>query len=121
MRISDWSSDVCSSDLGPEISAEDFSAHVRTLASDAFGGRAPGSAGEQLTVDYIQSQFERLGLKPGNGDSYLQTVPMVESEVEPSAHLAVQVKGKSLDFAFGTDLVIGSGAEQAKVESESTT
>src|SRR3546814_10761835 len=58
--------------FGPEISAEDFSAHVRTLASDAFGGRAPGSAGEQLTVDYIQSQFERLGLKPGNGDSYLQ-------------------------------------------------
>src|SRR3546814_13939998 len=36
--------------FGPEISAEDFSAHVRTLASDAFGGRAPGSAGEQLTV-----------------------------------------------------------------------
>src|SRR3546814_17910895 len=44
--------------FGPEISAEDFSAHVRTLASDAFGGRAPGSAGEQLTV---RSEERRVG------------------------------------------------------------
>jgi len=111
---------VTSHGFGPEVSAEDFSAHVRTLASDAFAGRAPGGAGEQLTVDYIQSQFERLGLKPGNGDSYLQTVPMVESEVDPSAHLAVQVKGEALDFAFATDMVIGSRAEQAKVAIENS-
>jgi len=32
--------------FGPEISAEDFSAHIRVLASDAFGGRQPGSDGE---------------------------------------------------------------------------
>jgi len=102
------------------VSAEDFSAHVRTLASDAFAGRAPGSAGEQLTVQYIQAQFERLGLKPGNGDRYLQTVPMVESEVDPAAHLAVQVKGEALDFAFASDMVIGSRAEQAAVAIENS-
>ncbi len=106
--------------FGPEVSAEDFSVHVRTLASDEFAGRAPGSAGEQLTVQYIQAQFERLGLKPGNGDSYLQTVPMVESEVDPSAHLAVQVKGEALDFAFGSDMVIGSRTEQATVAIENS-
>jgi Zn-dependent M28 family amino/carboxypeptidase len=110
---------VTSHGFGPEVSAEDFSAHVRMLASDEFAGRAPGSAGEQLTVDYIQAQFERLGLKPGNGDSYLQTVPMVESEVDPSAHLAVQVKGEALDFAFATDMVIGSRSGQPLVTLES--
>ena len=101
--------------FGPEISAEDFSAHVRTLASDEFEGRAPGSVGEQRTVQYIQEQFQRLGLKPGNGDSYLQEVPMVESEADPSAHLAVSAKDQALDFVFNTDMVIGTRSEQADV------
>lgn len=101
--------------FGPEISAEDFSAHVRTLASDAFEGRAPGSVGEELTVAYIQEQFQRLGLKPGNGDSYLQEVPMLESEADPGAHLAINVKGQPLDFTFLSDMVIGTRSEQAEV------
>ena len=52
--------------FGPEISAEDFSAHVKVLSSDEFGGRAPGSVGEDKTVHYLQQQLERLGLQPGN-------------------------------------------------------
>ena len=35
---------------GPEISAEDFAQHVRVLSSDEFGGRAPGTPGETLTI-----------------------------------------------------------------------
>src|SRR5689334_177100 len=31
----------------PGIDAGDFAQHVRTLASDAFEGRAPGSVGEE--------------------------------------------------------------------------
>ena len=54
--------------FGPEISAEDFSQHMKVLSSDEFGGRAPGSEGEQKTADYVVGQFKRLGLQPGNGD-----------------------------------------------------
>src|SRR5918993_3095253 len=68
--------------FGPEISAEDFAAHLRVLASDEFGGRQPGSDGEEKTVNYLREQFQRLGLQPGNGDSYFQTVPMVETTVD---------------------------------------
>ena len=57
----------------------------KTLASDEFEGRAPGSAGEEKTVAYLEAQFQRLGLKPGNGDSYFQTVPMVETTADESA------------------------------------
>ncbi|HRA57541.1 MAG TPA: hypothetical protein PLN74_08585, partial [Thermomonas sp.] len=39
----------------PTINAADFIAHVRTLSSDAFAGRGPGSPGEAKTIDYIQS------------------------------------------------------------------
>ena len=33
--------------FGPAINSTDFAQHVRTLASDEFEGRAPGSAGEE--------------------------------------------------------------------------
>ena len=33
-----------------------LSAIVKVMASDEFGGRSPGSAGEQKTVDYLIGQ-----------------------------------------------------------------
>src|SRR5262245_14830812 len=71
----------------PAINADDFAAHVKTLASDDFEGRAPGSAGEDKSVAYLQAQFQRLGLKPVNGDSYFQTVPMVETTADENVAL----------------------------------
>jgi len=52
--------------------------HVKALASDAFEGRAPGTAGEEKTVAYLVEAFRTLGLKPGNPDgTYVQKVPLV--------------------------------------------
>lgn len=42
-----------------------MSAAVKVLASDAFQGRAPGTAGEAKTVAYLVEQFQALGLQPG--------------------------------------------------------
>ena len=39
-------------------------AHVETLASEKFGGREAGSAGERLAADYIVSQLTRIGARP---------------------------------------------------------
>jgi len=36
------------------IDAGDFAEHVRTLASDAFEGRGPGTPGEDKSVEYIR-------------------------------------------------------------------
>jgi Zn-dependent M28 family amino/carboxypeptidase len=101
--------------FGPEISAEDFAQHVKVLASDEFEGRAPGSRGEQLTVDYLAGQFKRLGLKPGNGDSYFQTVPMVETIADDSTTAKVTVGGAERTLAFGDDMVIGTRTGDAQV------
>ncbi len=49
----------------PPLSADALLAHVRVLASDEFEGRAPGTAGEQRTVEYLQRAFEAAGLEPG--------------------------------------------------------
>ena len=40
-------------------------AHTKTLASDEFEGRGPGTKGENLTVNFIVDQFKQIGLKPG--------------------------------------------------------
>ena len=40
--------------------------HIRTLASDEFEGRFPGTIGEEKTVQYLIENFSRLGLQPGN-------------------------------------------------------
>jgi Zn-dependent M28 family amino/carboxypeptidase len=52
--------------------------HIRVLAHDSLLGRLPGTAGEDKTVAYLESQFKALGLKPGNTDgTYIQKVPLV--------------------------------------------
>jgi Zn-dependent M28 family amino/carboxypeptidase len=62
----------------PDIDTDAVLAHTKTLSSDAFGGRAPGSKGEELTVNYLVDQFKKMGLEPGNTDgTYLQKVPLV--------------------------------------------
>ena len=67
-------------EFSPEINEADFREMVRTMASDEFEGRAPGSSGGEKTVEYISAQYERIGLQPagGNGGWY-QTVPMVQT------------------------------------------
>ena len=50
---------------GPPMSEESYLANISTLASDEFEGRAPGSNGERLTVDYLERMFAAAGLEPG--------------------------------------------------------
>jgi Zn-dependent M28 family amino/carboxypeptidase len=60
------------------ISASEMKAYVKELASDEFEGRKPFTRGEEKTIAFLEKTFRDLGLEPGNGDSYLQEVPMVE-------------------------------------------
>ncbi len=60
------------------INETDLERHVLALASDAFQGRKPFTPGETKTVEYLAAEFKKMGLEPGNGDSYYQDVPLVE-------------------------------------------
>ncbi len=50
---------------GPPMSEESFLANISTLASDEFEGRAPGTNGERMTVEYLERMFAAAGLEPG--------------------------------------------------------
>lgn len=59
-----------------------LSADVKTLASDSFEGRAPGTPGETRTVDWLVARFKALKLEPGgpNG-AWTQPVPLVHTRI----------------------------------------
>ncbi|MEI8621527.1 M28 family metallopeptidase [Pseudoalteromonas sp. B129b] len=92
------------------IQADELAKHVKVLASDEFGGRAPSSPGEKLTLDYLTAQFKALGLEPGNGDSYLQEVPLVSLEAD--ANMVLTIGGK--DYQYKKDMVMGSSRISAQ-------
>ena len=61
--------------LAPQINAADFALFDKTLSSDAFGGRKPGTIGAERTTNWLVAQFQRMGLQPGNHGSWFQAVP----------------------------------------------
>ena len=66
------------------ITAEDFKARIAALADDRFEGRLPGAPKGEASADWIAEEMKRIGLKPGNGESYFQRVPAVGIAIDPS-------------------------------------
>jgi Zn-dependent M28 family amino/carboxypeptidase len=83
-----------------------YRSHIARLAADEFGGRKPGTEAEKLTLDYLESEFRKLGLMPGNGASFLQQVPMVEITAASDASLRFTTGGSTTDLKFRDDMVI---------------
>ncbi|MEZ5891720.1 MAG: M28 family metallopeptidase [Parvularculaceae bacterium] len=84
----------------PQLAAVDEAAlrdRIKTLASDDFAGRAPATEGGAKARAYIISEMQRIGLKPGNGDSYEQPVPMVETTLDTQKSF-LSVGGDTLEL-----------------------
>jgi Zn-dependent M28 family amino/carboxypeptidase len=82
-----------------------MSAIAKTLASDAFQGRAPGTPGEAATVAYLVDQFRALGLQPaGESGEWLQKVPLVHSVAGAPTLLEVKFGQSALPLLVGQDI-----------------
>jgi Zn-dependent M28 family amino/carboxypeptidase len=87
------------------ITSDDLLKHIKTLSSDEFEGRGPGTHGEELSVAYITDQFKRIGLKPGNPDgTYVQKVPLMGFQAQ-QPQFTIKVGGKQLSYNFPDDYV----------------
>ena len=86
---------------------------TRILSSDAFEGRAPGTPGEEKTIALMIERFKAAGLQPGNGDSWVQEVPLVEITGKDYAPLTITGKGAPLSFDFRKDWVGVTYREEA--------
>lgn len=78
------------------FNADTLKKHIAVLASDDFMGRKPFTEGETKTMAYLQEQFKQMGLEPGNGESYIQEVPM--ANILATAAPSMQVKSAKGSF-----------------------
>ena len=99
------------------VSVESLMREIETLASDEFAGRAPGSPGEVLTIDYLTEQFGVLGLSPGNPDgTWVQPVPLVGITPRPGDTLVVTSGDESRTLEPGADYVAATKHVREEVE-----
>lgn len=96
----------------PQISLETMQEVTRTLSSDEFEGREPGTPGGERTVAYLIEQFQAAGLQPGNGDSWVQDVPLVE--ITGSNFVPLTIGDNA--FTYGSDWVGVSYRQTARTE-----
>ena len=92
----------------PRISVDTLRDVTTQLSSDAFEGRAPGTAGEQMTVDLLIERFRAAGLQPGNNGSWTQDVPLVEMTATNVSPLTFATPQGTQSLALGEDFVAGS-------------
>src|SRR5690242_19069 len=77
------------------ISTARIKADLTFLSSDALEGRRSLERGSEVAIQWIASQFAAAGLKPATGDSYLQTVPLIEYTADRTATtLSIERAGK---------------------------
>ena len=95
-----------------QINDTELKDFTRTLSSDEFEGRQPTTSGEKKTLDYLVSQFKALGLEPGNGDSYLQPVDLVQIVADPN--MTMQLGSQQLEYK--KNMVASTHREQEHVE-----
>lgn len=94
-----------------EITADKVVEPLKTLASDEFEGRLPTTAGEKKTLDYLVNKFQAMGYQPGNGETYLQEVALMEITADPSATLTIG----DVTYNYKDKMVVSSKREQAEV------
>ncbi len=112
--------DLISNPIGADAITEDvLIEHVKILASDKFEGRAPGTKGEELTVNYLEKQFKQMGLEPANGNSYRQSVPLSSVEVINKPTLLFSGShGDDVSFSYPDEQVIWT---RKQIEASSVT
>jgi Zn-dependent M28 family amino/carboxypeptidase len=101
------------------ISEEGLLRHIAALSHDSMQGRSPGTIGEERTVRYLESEFRRIGLAPGNPDgTYVQNVPLIGITPRVSATLAIA--GSSVTLEGPRDFIASSRRAVPEVRVENS-
>ncbi|HMA48454.1 MAG TPA: M20/M25/M40 family metallo-hydrolase [Magnetospirillaceae bacterium] len=87
--------DISSGPIDPKTMSD----IVKTLASDDFQGRSPGTPGEAKTIDYLIGRFKALGVEPaGDQGGWTQAVPLLRTQVGPAPAISISGAGDKLDL-----------------------
>lgn len=103
-----------------QVSTKDVEAKyrewIKTIASDQFGGRKPMTPYEDLTVNYLAGELEKLGLEPAFGGSWFQPFQMLSVTARLKGD-QITLKGKKkAQLKYPDDLIIWTARATDKVE-----
>jgi hypothetical protein len=85
------------------VSGRAVRAHVEFLADDLLEGRATATRGYEIAARYVAAQLALQGLKPaGDGSSFLQQVPLLESRLTSGAAAIEGPSGARRSSCAGT-------------------
>ncbi len=85
------------------FSEEEYANNLATLASDEFMGRLPLTEGEEKTIGFLVEKFKEMGLEPGNGDSFIQEVPLALITGNPARTMTVKGAGGEITLEASVD------------------
>ena len=95
-----------------EVSADRIVEHVKSLSSDAFGGRGPASEGDRLTQQYLSEQLEAMGYRPGAADGgWLQPFDIVGINAAVPSSWTFSSGDDERSFTVWDDFVASSGVQ----------
>lgn len=98
------------------ISKDKILEDVLILSADDMQGRAPGTKGEVMAAEYIQSRFKINGLQAVNG-SYFQNFNMVGTKkIAEKSSLTIVKKGKELGYQSDKTLTYWSTSQKEVVD-----
>jgi Zn-dependent M28 family amino/carboxypeptidase len=107
---------MASSQSAPGIDPARLSAHIRVLASDAFEGRAPGTAGEQRTIAYLTEQFRAAGARPGGENGgWTQAVRMNRYTLQGTPSVRIAGAREGCRFEPGESMLLWSRNPSGRV------
>ena len=96
-------------DAKPAIDLERMMDSIIELSSDAYGGREPMSEGERMTLEFLETRFQEMGLEPLFGDSFRQPVELVSIEADPSTvQMTFHMDGKDRFVKYEDEMVTGT-------------
>src|SRR5688572_14603158 len=105
-----------SQDYTASLNADKMRERVKRLSADEMEGRAPGNAGGRRAAQYIADELKAAGVRPGNGNSYLQNVRLVGVKSDPGTSLHVSSdKGDPESLKFGDQFVAWTDAQKPEV------
>ncbi|HBK19022.1 MAG TPA: peptidase M28 [Gammaproteobacteria bacterium] len=99
-----------------QITEQGINQDIEVLSSDAFRGRAPGTAGDGMTQRYLIDRMQAIGLAPGGpDDQWRQPFSLIALNAAQPANWTFSGPTEQLELEQGNDFIVSSGVQAQRV------